>query len=131
VINYVDDILLLHQDKEYLTRKTQLVRQALEYFGFTMNEEKSEYEPKQVIIFLGWQWNLKQATVNTKPKKRLLLLHDLYNLRRWINRKTRVTVKQLAELIGKLNFLRLQFQQASLFLNNIDYQKSKAARMKG
>ncbi|KAA6326734.1 MAG: hypothetical protein EZS28_053911, partial [Streblomastix strix] len=117
IINYVDDILLLHQNKEYLKNMTGKVIDILKYFGFTMNMEKSEIEPNQTVIFLGWEWNQANATVKTKPKKRLLLLHDLYNMRRWIKSETEITVKQTAKLIGKLNYLRLQFQEASLFLN--------------
>ncbi|KAA6371998.1 MAG: putative Transposon Tf2-6 polyprotein [Streblomastix strix] len=131
IINYVDDILLLHQNKEYLKNMTQKVIETLIYFGFTMNTEKSETEPNQTVIFLGWEWNLANATVKTKPKKHLLLLHDLYYMRRWIKTGTEITVKQTAKLIGKLNQLRLQFQEASLFLNTMDHQKTQAARLRG
>ncbi|KAA6362141.1 MAG: hypothetical protein EZS28_042331, partial [Streblomastix strix] len=81
IINYVDNILLLHQNKEYLKNMTQKVIETLKYFGFTMNTEKSETKPKQTVIFLVWEWNLTNATVKTKPKNRLLLLQDLYNIR--------------------------------------------------
>ncbi|KAA6397484.1 MAG: hypothetical protein EZS28_006988 [Streblomastix strix] len=96
-----------------------------------MNTEKSEIEPIQTLIFLAWEWNLANATVKTKPKKRLLLLHDLYNTKRWIKTRTEIIVKQTAKLIGKKNYLRLQFQEASLFLNTIDHQKAQAARLRG
>ncbi|KAA6374180.1 MAG: hypothetical protein EZS28_030291, partial [Streblomastix strix] len=131
IINYVDDILLLHQNKEYLKNMTQGVIDTLKYFGFTINTEKSETEPNQIVIFLGWEWNLANATVKTKQKKRLLLLHDLYNIRRWIKTGTKITVKQEDKLIGKLNYLRLQFQEASLFLNIMDHQKVQAAKLRG
>ncbi|KAA6358304.1 MAG: hypothetical protein EZS28_046169 [Streblomastix strix] len=52
-------------------------------------------------------------------------------MRRWIKTGTEITVKQTAKLIGKLNYLRLQFQEASLLLNTMDYQKAQAARMIG
>ncbi|KAA6401433.1 MAG: hypothetical protein EZS28_003031 [Streblomastix strix] len=131
IINYVNDILLLHQNKKYLKNMTQKVIETLKYFGFTMNTEKSETEPNQTVIFLGWEQNLANATVKTKPKKRLLLLHDLFNIRRWIKTGTEIAVKQTAKLIGKLNNIRLQFQEASLFLNIMDHQKVQAARLRG
>ncbi|KAA6379917.1 MAG: putative reverse transcriptase, partial [Streblomastix strix] len=131
IINYVGDIFLLHQNKEYLKNMTQRVIYALKYFGFTMNMEKSETKPNQTVIFVEWEWNLANATVKTKPKKRLLLLHDLYNMRRWIKTGIETTVKQTAKLIGKLNYLRQQFQEASLFLNTMDHQKAQAARLRG
>ncbi|KAA6374217.1 MAG: putative Transposon Tf2-6 polyprotein [Streblomastix strix] len=131
IINYVDDILLLHQNKEYLKNMTQQVIDTQKYFGFTMNMEKSEKEPNQTVVFLGWEWNLANAILRTKPKKRSLLLHDLYNMRRWIKTGTEITVNQTAKYVGKLNYLRLQFQEASLFLNIMDHQKAQAARLRG
>ncbi|KAA6366741.1 MAG: hypothetical protein EZS28_037730 [Streblomastix strix] len=52
-------------------------------------------------------------------------------MRRWIKTGTEITVKQTAKLIGKLNIQRQQFQEASLFLNIIDYQKAQATRLRG
>ncbi|KAA6372115.1 MAG: putative reverse transcriptase [Streblomastix strix] len=131
IISYVNDILLLHQNKEYLKNMTWRVIDTLKYFGFIINTEKSVTEPNLIVIFLGWEWNLANATVKTKPKKQLLLSHDLNNMRRWIKTGTEITVKQTAKLKGKLNYLRLQFQEASLFLNIMDHQKAQAARLRG
>ncbi|KAA6403984.1 MAG: hypothetical protein EZS28_000494 [Streblomastix strix] len=126
-ISYVDDILLLHQNNEYLKNMTKKVIDTLQYFGFAMNMEKCVTEPNQIVIFLGWDWNLANATVKTNPMKRLLLLHDLYNMRRQIRTGTEITVKQKVKLIGKVNFIRLQFQEASLFLIIMDRQKVQFA----
>ncbi|KAA6398210.1 MAG: putative Transposon Tf2-6 polyprotein [Streblomastix strix] len=109
---------------------TQKVIDTLKYFGFTMNTEKSETEPNQTVIFLGWEWNLAKATVKAKLKKHLFFLYVLYSMRRWIKMETEITVKQTAKLLGKLNYLRLQFQEASLFLNSMDHQKAQAARLR-
>ncbi|KAA6398168.1 MAG: hypothetical protein EZS28_006302, partial [Streblomastix strix] len=131
IINYIDDILLLHQNKEYQKNMTHEVIDTLKYFWFTINIEKSETEPKQTVIFLGREWNITNVTVKTKRKKRLLFLHDLYNMRRWIKIGTEIAVKQTAKLIRKLNHLRQQFQEASLFLSIMDQQKAQTARMRG
>ncbi|KAA6336510.1 MAG: hypothetical protein EZS28_052871, partial [Streblomastix strix] len=131
IINYVDDILLLHQNNEYLKNMTRKVIDTLKYFGFTINTEKSDTEPKQTVIFLGQELKLTYATVKTKQKKRLLLLHDLFNMRRQKNARTEIIVKQTAKLIRKRNNLELQFQEASLFLNIMDHQKVYAARLIG
>ncbi|KAA6376874.1 MAG: hypothetical protein EZS28_027601 [Streblomastix strix] len=79
IINYVDDILLLHQNKEYLKNMTQKVIETLIYFGFTMNTEKSETEPNQTVIFLGWERNLANTTVKTKQKKQASLFLTIMN----------------------------------------------------
>ncbi|KAA6364248.1 MAG: hypothetical protein EZS28_040227, partial [Streblomastix strix] len=52
-------------------------------------------------------------------------------MKRWIKTGTETTVKQTVKLIGKLNNLRLQFQEASLFLDSMDHQKAQAARLRG
>ncbi|KAA6394350.1 MAG: hypothetical protein EZS28_010122 [Streblomastix strix] len=131
IINYVDNILFLHQNKEYQKNMAQKVIDIMKYFGFTIGTEKSQTKPKQKVIFLGWEWNITNAIVETQPKKRLLPLHDLYNIRRWIKTRTEITVNQTAILIGKLNYLRLQFQVVSLLLNTMDHQNAQAARLGG
>ncbi|KAA6372651.1 MAG: hypothetical protein EZS28_031824 [Streblomastix strix] len=131
IINYVDDIFLLHQIKKCLKNMTQRVIDSLTYFGFTIITEKSETKPNQTVIFLVWEWNLAISTVKKKQKKRLLLLHDLCNMRRWIKTGTEIAVKQIAKLIRKQNYIRLQFLDASLFLNIMDRQKAQAARLRG
>ncbi|KAA6392309.1 MAG: hypothetical protein EZS28_012169, partial [Streblomastix strix] len=131
IINYVDDILLHHQNKEYLRNITQKVVVTLKYFGFTMNTEKIQTGLNQTVIFLGWEWNLANATVKTNKKKHLLLLHNLYNMRRWIKSGTEIKVKQSAKLIQKINYLRLYFQEASLLLNIMDHQKAQVAKLRG
>ncbi|KAA6383735.1 MAG: hypothetical protein EZS28_020733 [Streblomastix strix] len=86
IINYVDDILLLHQNKEYLMNATQKLVDTPKIFGFTINTERRETERNQTVIFLGSDWNQANPTVKTKPKNRLLLLHDLFNMRRWLKK---------------------------------------------
>ncbi|KAA6364104.1 MAG: hypothetical protein EZS28_040370, partial [Streblomastix strix] len=81
-------------------------------FRIHNQHKKNKIEPNRTVQFLGWEWNLANAIVKTKPKKRLLLLHDLYNMRRWIKTGTDITVKQESKLIGKLDYQRLQFQEA-------------------
>ncbi|KAA6356926.1 MAG: hypothetical protein EZS28_047547 [Streblomastix strix] len=130
IINSVDDIFLLHRNKEYVKNMFQKVMETLKFFEITTNTEKNKIDPKQTVIFVGYEWNLIKATVETKPNKRLLLLHDLYNSGGWTKTGTEITVKQSVKLIGKLNYLRLQFQQISLSLNTIEDQKSQAARLK-
>ncbi|KAA6401479.1 MAG: putative reverse transcriptase [Streblomastix strix] len=51
ILNYVDDLLLLHQNKERLRKQTLIIMQILEAFGWTIAQEKCEIEPKQQINF--------------------------------------------------------------------------------
>ncbi|KAA6376069.1 MAG: hypothetical protein EZS28_028405 [Streblomastix strix] len=72
MLNFVDGIFLLHQFKEHLKNIIHKVIETLKYFGFTTITEKSETEPKQRVIFMGQKWNLINAIVKIKPKKKFI-----------------------------------------------------------
>ncbi|KAA6378102.1 MAG: hypothetical protein EZS28_026370 [Streblomastix strix] len=91
--------------------------------------ERDRFETNSNLFRMGM--NLNNATVQTKLKKRLLLLHDLQNIRRWTNTETEITVKQTAKLIEIQNYLRMQFQESLLLLNIMDHQKAQAAKLRG
>ncbi|KAA6362369.1 MAG: hypothetical protein EZS28_042104 [Streblomastix strix] len=78
IIKFIDNILLLHKNKEQLKNMSQNVIDSLKYFTFTINTEKSETEPNQSVTFLGQEWNQANAIVKTKLKKRLFPPYDLY-----------------------------------------------------
>ncbi|KAA6403507.1 MAG: hypothetical protein EZS28_000972 [Streblomastix strix] len=130
VINYVDDILLLHKNKENLKNMTQRVIDTFKYFRFIKNTKKSQTEPNQTAIFLRWKWNQTNSTAKMKLKKQILFLHDLYYMRRLIKSGKEITVKQTVKLIRKINYLRQQFLEASLLLHTTDHQNAQAARLK-
>ncbi|KAA6381066.1 MAG: putative Transposon Ty3-G Gag-Pol polyprotein [Streblomastix strix] len=53
IINYSDDLLLLHQDKNWLFNQTQHIIDTLEHFGWTIALNKCQFIRKQQIDFLG------------------------------------------------------------------------------
>ncbi|KAA6387833.1 MAG: putative Transposon Ty3-G Gag-Pol polyprotein [Streblomastix strix] len=72
ILNYVDDLLLLHQNKERLIEQTQTIMKILDAFGWSIAQEKCETEPQQQINFLRWTWDLKRKYVelSQSPSKR-------------------------------------------------------------
>ncbi|KAA6399045.1 MAG: putative Transposon Ty3-G Gag-Pol polyprotein [Streblomastix strix] len=58
ILNYLDNLLLLHQNKERLREQTKTIMRILETFGWTIAQEKCETEPKHQINFLCWAWDL-------------------------------------------------------------------------
>ncbi|KAA6374998.1 MAG: hypothetical protein EZS28_029475 [Streblomastix strix] len=63
ILNYCEGILLIHQDKQTLKTQTMEIMRTLEQFGWTISTDKGETEPKQIITFLGWIWNLKEMYI--------------------------------------------------------------------
>jgi ribonuclease HI len=116
---YMDDILLLHQSQQYLSLATREIVNYLTYLGLTVNMEKSELIPKQELIFLGWLWDLRRASVAMTEEKRQEMLHSCLQWERICSNRKLVKIKELASFIGSLSFLRLQFSRASLYLSSL------------
>ncbi|KAA6394108.1 MAG: putative Transposon Ty3-I Gag-Pol polyprotein [Streblomastix strix] len=71
ILNYVDDLLLLHQSKERLRKQTLICMRILEAFGWTIAQEKCEIEPKQQINFQRWTWDQERMHIKmTDLRKR-------------------------------------------------------------
>jgi hypothetical protein len=53
IVAYMDDILLLHQDKVYLELATLQIAIYPRSLGWTLSMEKCEFTPAPAITFLG------------------------------------------------------------------------------
>ena len=60
---FLDDGWAIVQDKEGCLIATQSVRRDLCNAGFVINEEKSVWEPTQVLDWLGITWNSLSGTL--------------------------------------------------------------------
>ncbi|KAA6342145.1 MAG: hypothetical protein EZS28_052413, partial [Streblomastix strix] len=100
ILNYVDDLLLLHQNKERLREQTLIIMKILEAFGWKIAQEKCEVEPKQQINFLG------QNLTNPDQDK----ISSINN--------------------GQAEFLRVQVRDASLYLKLMESAKTRALKNK-
>jgi ribonuclease HI len=131
MVAYMDDILLLFSDQKTAAIQTPQIAAFLGDLGWTLAMDKCELEPTQEIAFLGWRWNLRDATVTMPPARRRELIGTL---KRWImytEQRRRRPVRELAGLIGNLNFLRLQFPEASLYMRTLDTLKVRAVVAQG
>ncbi|KAA6396863.1 MAG: hypothetical protein EZS28_007610 [Streblomastix strix] len=70
ISNYIDGIVLLHQDKDYLKRTTQEIIAFLQNFGFKIQLKKSYLYPSRVLNYLGWIWNSNLLEVMMTPQRR-------------------------------------------------------------
>ena len=57
LIIYLDDILIMHQEREHLMQLTSLLCQMFEALGLIVNIDKSQLTPSQKIEFLGFLVN--------------------------------------------------------------------------
>ncbi|KAA6353268.1 MAG: putative reverse transcriptase, partial [Streblomastix strix] len=130
ILNYADDLLLLHQNKERLRKQTLIIMKILEAFEWTIVQEKCEIEPKQQTNFIGQTWDLERMYIKMTDQRKQELR---YQLRRFISltqRQAPIKIKYLASIIGKLNFLRVQVKEASLYLKLMESTKTRALKNK-
>jgi ribonuclease HI/DNA-binding transcriptional ArsR family regulator len=131
MITYMDDLLLLFQEQETARQQTLEIAAFLRELGWTLSEGKCQTTPSQRISFLGWTWNLREGAVQMTAGRRTKMGKEM---REWIataSARKQVTVRELAKLIGNLNFLRLQIPEASLHLKVLDDAKVKTVRKQG
>ena len=73
---YQDDWLIRAQSQEEAQVNTQTVVDLIQSLGWIINKEKSELNPAQVFLFMGYEYHLDSALV--KPtQERWLKLQDL------------------------------------------------------
>ncbi|KAA6387888.1 MAG: hypothetical protein EZS28_016583 [Streblomastix strix] len=77
VLNYCDDILLIHQDKQILKTQTIEILKTLEQFRWIISTEKCEKNPKQIISFLKQIRNLKEMNIRMSEERQLKIIQAL------------------------------------------------------
>jgi hypothetical protein len=101
VIIYIDDILILGNNKSECERSVQAVRSCLQDLGARINEEKSHLMPTQKLEYLGFILDSKQMKIWTPAKK---LLNTKKALKTFL-RGNLATPREVASVLGKLNSL--------------------------
>ena len=98
--HYLDDFLLGHFTKSLCFKALQETQQLVEEIGVPLSPEKTVL-PTQQISFLGLGIDTVKMIVFLPQDKRNSILNRLA----WFLRRKRVTVRQIASLAGKLNFV--------------------------
>jgi hypothetical protein len=116
MLSYMDDSILLFSDATTAHRQTAEIADYFQRLGWTLAANKCQLVPLQTAQFLGWSWNLRTLQLTIPTKRRTALLGEL---RQWIvkvRKRERCAIKDLAALLGRLNHLRFQITEASLYM---------------
>jgi ribonuclease HI len=130
-IGYMDDLLFLHEDRAELEHVTMEIAKYLEWLSWILSVDKCEFSPKQEICFLGWIWDFKEMNVRMKKGRREDLIKLLEG---WIMKCEKAEVvgnRELAALLGKVNFLRTQFPRMSLYTMELNRAKVRGVKRSG
>ena len=116
---YIDDSYL--QGDTYIECYNNVVDTAklFSQLGFCVHPEKSMFEPKQEIVFLGFILNSLDMTVTPTKEK----IHRIISSAAALLETTTITIRQLAEFIGIVvsNFPGAQY--GPLHYRQMEYEK--------
>jgi hypothetical protein len=116
IIAYMDDLLLLHQDKVYLKLATIQIAFYLVSLGWTLSLDKCEFTPQREIKYLGWRWDFDTLSLRMTQEMRKSLLFRVRQTMNQVVRGERMSCRRLSSVIGCLNSLRLQIPKALFYL---------------
>jgi ribonuclease HI len=98
-IVYLDDGWGIAEDFLTCARIAREVQEDLSAAGFVINENKSDFNPTQVIKWLGFSWNTNFGTLSIPEDKVSKFILDLEAI---INSTSNLTARQLAKVTGKI-----------------------------
>ena len=125
LILYLDDMLIMDQDKDRVERQLATTVEFLISLGFIINLKKSVTVPSQVIQFLGFSLDC-QAMMIALPQRKL---HSLTRTVREMKEKEQTTVRDLAYLLGSMVTAHpaiLSAPPPPLYYHNLERAWSKA-----
>ena len=97
LIIYLDDMLMLHQDRGQLQQVTQLTCQLFESLGLIVNQKKSILTPTQDLEFLGFHLCSVKMKLSIPSEKFRKIQQDA---RRMLDQES-VSVREIARFVGK------------------------------
>ena len=71
VVLYIDDGICVGATKQATSHAAKMIRQDLTRAGFVINEEKSDFEPRQRVTWLGFSLDLNQGNISV-PEQRTM-----------------------------------------------------------
>ena len=112
LIIYLDDILVMCECQEELTRHVNLMQDLFSVLGLTINSKKSQLPPVQELRFLGHQVSIAQMRIFLPQEKICCEATHLAE-------KSLVTIEELAAFVGMTNAAKQAIPIAPLFHHHI------------
>ncbi|KAK3106325.1 hypothetical protein FSP39_017740 [Pinctada imbricata] len=118
---YIDDTCLHGRTYEECNNNILNTVTMLDNLGFTVHPEKSVLKPVQEISFLGFLLDSTKMIVKLLPEKKQELKQECLNFMK----KREATIRQLAQLIGKMVAAGPGVTYASLYFKPLEIEKDR------
>lgn len=128
IVVYLDDFLLVNQDRSKLSLQAAEAVRLLRHLGWRVNFKKSILSPTQDLEYLGIRWRTAINTMSLPKQK----IEDLkVTLHQTLQRNT-ISLRLLQRLLGQLNFAnyviprgRLHCRKMQIFLRRFNKTRSR------
>ena len=99
IVMYLDDGFATAEDFHICQKMSLSVQNDLLQAGFIANNEKSVWEPKQLIEWLGFEWNVENSSLQIPQKKIEILRDSISNI---VEKNINLSCRNLAKVCGKI-----------------------------
>ena len=124
LIIYLDDILLMHQSKEFLLQQVKMTVHLIESLRFTINLEKSRLRLTQQIQFLGFILDSTQMKLFL-PEEKILGISQMCQS---LLDQTKVSIRQMSQLLGRMVAASPAVLSAPLRYHQLQHLKIRSFR---
>lgn len=124
--SFIDDCYLQGQTYESCLQNVQETVHLFEALGFIIHEEKSELTPLKKIKYLGFWLDSENMSVCLTEEK----IQKLKNTCRSVKNRKRITIRELAQVIGQLVASFPAVLWGQLFYRQLDKVKVEALKVK-
>lgn len=116
---YLDDLILMADTRALASEHAKVVTQLFCTLGLRVNVEKSELRPSRVRKFLGFHINTKSMVLQLPPKRLGDLKRQCRRLLVMAEKGRLTTPRQLAGVLGRLNWAADAVMPARLFSSGL------------
>jgi hypothetical protein len=117
VVIYLDNILILHQDKDHLEKVGQEVTLFLQRLGWVVNIGVGW---NVQILRIGMEFSRNGGDADRRKERRVKIRDELRRMRKSVYNHKLIPVGDVAKLMGILSTTRIQFPLSSLHLMKIN-----------
>ena len=124
IMMYLDDALLVHDSVGECVKATEQTISLIERLGFQISKDKSSLTPQNRITYLGFVLNSIDMSVRPSDEKVTSLRAQLDA----VLKQNNISLRVLAELIGKFNALTPGNRYGTVFCKRLEIQKTASLK---
>ena len=110
--SYLDDFAIFADSPKKVVTGANVLKSTLQRLGFSINVRKSNFHPRQTIVYLGVQFNLLDLTLSL-PKEKILRITFASSE---FSKRDTCSRRDMEQIIGLLNFAAYYVQLGRLRL---------------